>query len=365
MGSPRRLGDSPRTRNASPGRVHGAERTRTPVKPNRDNGRTSLPRPAAGNVHYSGLTSPCSRKPVVAGRTAQTIPLLPLARIEANVTVDQSACALPATPQAQAKVPQAPQFRKKSPARPRQSPKLERHQRYRSYEKLDPMLEMIADPDGNEHAKAAARHVELIRGNEKRQLHAEAIRSNMVRSKLDETSSFIEQLRNVLAVLNAAENLRKEGIHRIPGSQSQIEAAIKSSRHGAALAIKDPAVASGVLKELFKLPFGDDGTLIPESVSLGLLAMKRNGRSTEEIASCFMEQMPETNRVAFLKILSHLAKVAQHADDNKMGAKNLGIVFGPRLYEPAVTDPMELPNHTDAFAKVMQLLIEKKMAGEI
>ena len=52
--------------------------------------------------------------------------------------------------------------------------------------------------------------------------------------------------------------------------------------------------------------------------------------AVERLSSC-VEQMPEHNRVVLAFFLRLLNQIAAEEEENKMGAKNLGVVFGSVL----------------------------------
>ncbi|XP_044531426.1 rho GTPase-activating protein 29-like [Gracilinanus agilis] len=73
-----------------------------------------------------------------------------------------------------------------------------------------------------------------------------------------------------------------------------------------------------------------------------------------------LHKLPDPNYATAKFLLGHLHRVAQEADENKMTAKNLGIVFGPTLIRPREThEPISLSSLNDYphQARVLELLI--------
>lgn len=52
----------------------------------------------------------------------------------------------------------------------------------------------------------------------------------------------------------------------------------------------------------------------------------------------FLRQLPTANYRTLRFLISHLNRVAEQAEENKMNASNLGIIFGPTLVKPRQTD---------------------------
>ncbi|XP_007485058.2 rho GTPase-activating protein 29 isoform X1 [Monodelphis domestica] len=73
-----------------------------------------------------------------------------------------------------------------------------------------------------------------------------------------------------------------------------------------------------------------------------------------------LHKLPDPNYATAKFLLGHLHRVAQESDENKMTAKNLGIVFGPTLIRPRETnEPISLSSLNDYphQARVLELLI--------
>jgi len=72
-----------------------------------------------------------------------------------------------------------------------------------------------------------------------------------------------------------------------------------------------------------------------------------------------LKRLPEENRIVLSFFLRFMNVVARHEDDNKMGAKNLGVVFGSILIGSAVLCfSLGLKNTLQRQNLIIQLMIE-------
>jgi hypothetical protein len=91
-----------------------------------------------------------------------------------------------------------------------------------------------------------------------------------------------------------------------------------------------------------------------------------NGVSTEKVTNCDSEdqagkivtEMNEPYASYLLWLLDLCADVSDHADKNKMTAKNLGIVFGPNLFTPSDKDPMQSLLYSQKVANFLHKAID-------
>lgn len=197
-----------------------------------------------------------------------------------------------------------------------------------------------------------------------------------------QTSLFDQQLKSVLMTLNAPKNLKQLGLHRVPGEKENINDAVRQFKSGQVANPAKPEDASGLLKQLFELPYVDGQTLIPEPLQDGMFRIYLHDKQhkrlvkegkrikderelkpiglAEQLANECMRNLPSSHKKAFLEILTHLTLVAKHSASNKMDAANLAIVFGTKLYSGLkVSDPSELRDYSAICVEAMKILIER------
>lgn len=120
-----------------------------------------------------------------------------------------------------------------------------------------------------------------------------------------------------------------EGIYRVPGRQSRLEALRESYDKGRPIELEakmeDPFTCADLLL-LFLRSMSEP--LFPQPAA-GVL--EAAGDDLESVRAAFL-QLPCVNQVLLSLIVRHAAKVAQAESVNKMGLKNVTIVFVPSLY---------------------------------
>ncbi|RXN21473.1 active breakpoint cluster region-related -like protein [Labeo rohita] len=134
--------------------------------------------------------------------------------------------------------------------------------------------------------------------------------------------------------------LNEEGIYRISGSSSQIQAlkhAFNTNYREAVSKLRtlDVNTVSGTLKLYFReLPL----PLIPserfkelaDALDIADPYLRANNMLT------LLQTLPDVNRNTLLFLLHHLKRVAERKEENKMSLSNLATVFGPSLLRPLV-----------------------------
>ncbi|KAL2085570.1 hypothetical protein ACEWY4_018890 [Coilia grayii] len=161
---------------------------------------------------------------------------------------------------------------------------------------------------------------------------------------------------------NRALNIK--GIYRVNGAKSRVEKLCQAFENGKDLVeLSDlyPHDISNVLKlYLRQLPeplilfryYNDFIGLAKESQSIiveeveasrGSLASETRQVSVELNRVLFkirdlLRQLPPTHYKTLQFLVEHLHRVTEKADENKMTASNLGIIFGPTLIKPRQTD---------------------------
>ncbi|KAK2913534.1 hypothetical protein Q8A67_001933 [Cirrhinus molitorella] len=134
--------------------------------------------------------------------------------------------------------------------------------------------------------------------------------------------------------------LSEEGIYRISGSSSQIQAlkhAFNTNYREAVSKLRtvDVNTVSGTLKLYFR------------ELPLPLIPSERFNELADalDIADPYLrvdnmltllQTLPDVNRNTLLFLLHHLRRVAERKEENKMSLSNLATVFGPSLLRPPV-----------------------------
>lgn len=71
-----------------------------------------------------------------------------------------------------------------------------------------------------------------------------------------------------------------------------------------------------------------------------------------------LDRLPPENKPIFQCLWQLLAKTIEHVENNKMGAKNLGIIFGPTLMRPEQQSALEGLHKSQLVGEIFALLIE-------
>ncbi|XP_030645589.1 GEM-interacting protein [Chanos chanos] len=152
--------------------------------------------------------------------------------------------------------------------------------------------------------------------------------------------------------------LTVQGVYRVSGSKPRILRlcqAFEIQKDQVELSDLSPHDITSVLKHFFKeLPeplFTFD--LYTDFIGVGKdiqrLSEKEHAADTPGIVENIvvklrelMERLPRCNYVALRHMISHLHRVAEHYEENKMSPGNLGIVFGPTFLRPLVSGDMSM-----------------------
>ncbi|KAK3572514.1 hypothetical protein QTP86_034306 [Hemibagrus guttatus] len=155
-----------------------------------------------------------------------------------------------------------------------------------------------------------------------------------------------------------------KGIYRVNGAKSRVEKLCQAFENGKDLVeLSDlyPHDISNVLKlYLRQLPeplilfryYNDFIGLAKESQSIIMeeVEASRSGSSTDPAQISvelkrvlfkmkdLLRQLPSAHHKTLQFLMQHLHRVTEKADENKMTASNLGIIFGPTLIKPRQTD---------------------------
>ncbi|XP_062843455.1 rho GTPase-activating protein 45 isoform X2 [Trichomycterus rosablanca] len=159
--------------------------------------------------------------------------------------------------------------------------------------------------------------------------------------------------------------LRMKGIYRVNGVKTRVEKLCQAFENGkelVELSQASPHDISNVLKLYLRqlpepiMPFriyndlmglakeslhsgvsaGGEGTKGPELLDLGEQTDPKIVHLVEKLGEV-MKELPPANTATLNYIVSHLHRVAELEQDNKMSSSNLGIVFGPTLMRPKPT----------------------------
>jgi len=140
--------------------------------------------------------------------------------------------------------------------------------------------------------------------------------------------------------INARDALREEGIFRVPGQKSAVDAAAEALNADPSTI---PAAASDdahVLAALVKSWFAR----LPEKLLATVPPAMIDGGATTAQCMQVLQSLPTRHKGVTLWLLDLMADVVDASADNKMKDAAIAIVFGPCLYEPPQStsgDPME------------------------
>ncbi|XP_035270062.1 rho GTPase-activating protein 29 isoform X2 [Anguilla anguilla] len=153
---------------------------------------------------------------------------------------------------------------------------------------------------------------------------------------------------------NRALNIK--GIYRVNGAKSRVEKLCQAFENGKDLVeLSDlyPHDISNVLKlYLRQLPeplilfryYNDFIGLAKECQSIIVEQAEENSQTSVELNRVIfkirdlLRQLPRAHYKTLQFLIGHLFRVTEKADENKMTASNLGIIFGPTLIKPRQTD---------------------------
>eukprot|EP00013_Stygamoeba_regulata_P006378 CAMPEP_0177633218 /NCGR_PEP_ID=MMETSP0447-20121125/2718_1 /TAXON_ID=0 /ORGANISM="Stygamoeba regulata, Strain BSH-02190019" /LENGTH=1179 /DNA_ID=CAMNT_0019134859 /DNA_START=78 /DNA_END=3617 /DNA_ORIENTATION=+ len=136
-----------------------------------------------------------------------------------------------------------------------------------------------------------------------------------------------------------------EGIFRLSGKATDIYDAVDALNEGRGIDFDDdtdPHLVAGIIKLWFReLP----ESLIPETLYDSIMhAMRLPTDEKIQAMRGVLAQLPEMNKFVLQHMVAFLCQVISHEAANKMGLKNISIVFGPNFIKPPgdVMDPMAL-----------------------
>mmetsp|Transcript_12315 Transcript_12315/g.25057 ORF Transcript_12315/g.25057 Transcript_12315/m.25057 type:complete len:633 (-) Transcript_12315:1529-3427(-) len=129
--------------------------------------------------------------------------------------------------------------------------------------------------------------------------------------------------------------LETEGLFRVPGHHSEMQKIQDLYERKEKVVLKEVHDAAGVLKKFFrelKEP------IIPKSHNASVLEIaesKDRPKAKIEKFKFVLSTLPAVNKATMGHLLGFLSEVSQHAEKNKMGVKNLGVVWAPNLFDPS------------------------------
>lgn len=153
----------------------------------------------------------------------------------------------------------------------------------------------------------------------------------MIRS-VNENYSAPKIIHKLAEYLENCEALKLEGIFRLCGNQNNISNLIKEIDSGESVDLSNYNVHE--IANVFKLYF----QLLPEPIfTLKLYPRFMAAVCLEDVElrnkyyNSLLVTLPKTSKKAAIFLINFLKKVVDEKKSNRMGAKNLGIVFGPLL----------------------------------
>jgi len=141
------------------------------------------------------------------------------------------------------------------------------------------------------------------------------------------------------------QNLLKEGLFRIPGRMTDILEMKISFEQGKGLGIEEPdahAVA-GLLAQFFReLP----EPLLTYSLYPKWVAIPKMSEEDKKPKKCvrLLRRLPPANYNLLTHFIEFLTRIAKHSGANRMGARNLALVFGASLLNPVEDEEYDLAN---------------------
>ena len=153
----------------------------------------------------------------------------------------------------------------------------------------------------------------------------------------------------------------EEGLFRLSGQVSVFQAAKQALEAGEPVAFgsgpyRSPHDAASLLKLwLRELPV----PLLSFELHGEFVALGAGGDGPGLVA--LTGRLPPCHRATLVFLLRFLGRVAERAEENRMGCENLGVVFGPSLMRARVDDdPFAALRELPLYAKVVALLIERR-----
>jgi len=141
------------------------------------------------------------------------------------------------------------------------------------------------------------------------------------------------------------QNLLREGLFRIPGRMTDILEMKISFEQGKGLGMEepDPHAVAGLLAQFFReLP----EPLLTHALYHKWVAIPKMGEEDKKPKKCvrLLRRLPPANYNLLTHFIEFLTRIAKHSGANRMGARNLALVFGASLLNPADDDEYDLVN---------------------
>jgi len=165
-------------------------------------------------------------------------------------------------------------------------------------------------------------------------------------------------VRNALDYLSARSAATMEGIFRVTGSITDIEAIAKKYEKGKEVplsTISNPHTVAGLLKHYLR---HKQGGLVPEWMRSCFFAagdIEDEALRVVCVAKA-LKLLPAPNMFLLMRICEYLHEVQKYSSVNKMTAYNLSLIFG-NTFLPACTDNIELAfaqnSHAYAFTETL------------
>ncbi|XP_017557065.1 GEM-interacting protein isoform X1 [Pygocentrus nattereri] len=152
--------------------------------------------------------------------------------------------------------------------------------------------------------------------------------------------------------------LTVQGVYRVSGSKPRIVKlchAFETQKDQVDLSDLSPHDITSVLKYFFKdlpeplLTFDHYNDFINIGKEIQRLSEKDHAADTTQIAESIvtnlkrvLRQLPPSNYSTLQHMMTHLHRISECYEENKMSAGNLGIVFGPTLLRPLVSGDVSM-----------------------
>lgn len=137
--------------------------------------------------------------------------------------------------------------------------------------------------------------------------------------------------------------LQIEGLFRIAADADQCVYVKKQLNENTFTGCEDVHCISNLLKVWFRD--------LPRAVLYPISAEAIEACNTEEDAAAIIRKLPEPNNSIFLWLVDLCVEVQVESSTNKMTGKNLAIVFGPNLFNPACVPASADPMATMRFSQ--------------
>ncbi|KAL2078813.1 hypothetical protein ACEWY4_026498 [Coilia grayii] len=163
-------------------------------------------------------------------------------------------------------------------------------------------------------------------------------------------------------LVEGAGGLDSTGIYRVPGNNAAVCSLQEALNRGADINTADEKwqdlnVVSSLLKSFFrKLP---EPLFTDEKYSEFIEANRMEVASGRlRTLKKLIHGLPDHHFYTLKFLLGHLKTVAEHADKNKMEARNLALVFGPTLVRMSEDNMMDMVTHMPDRYKIVETLLQ-------